>query len=175
MHPFQETGRSWQQAEFEDIFNTHWSKIYAVLYRLTGSPEDADDLALEVFWRLWRTPPKEDRNMTGWLYRVAVNLGYNNLRSRQRRKRYETEAGLLLLEKGTPPSPEQESNRRMEREEVRNALKKMPARQAKLLILRHSGLSYREIASALKLAPSSIGKLLNRAEKTFCKYYTGGI
>ncbi|MCJ7626306.1 MAG: sigma-70 family RNA polymerase sigma factor, partial [Anaerolineaceae bacterium] len=152
IHPFQPARRSWQHDEFENIFNAHWAKIYAVLYRLTGSPEDADDLALEVFWRLWRTPPKQDGNVAGWLYRVAMNLGYNNLRSSSR-KRYETEAGQLVLEKEISFSPEGELNRKMEREEVQNALKKMSPRQANLLILRHTGLSYREIADVLKLAP----------------------
>ena len=47
----------------------------------------------------------------------------------------------------------------------------MNPRQAELLVMRHSGLTYKEIAEALKLAPTSIGPLLLRAEHEFEKQY----
>ena len=54
---------------------------------------------------------------------------------------------------------------------VRLALAQMNERQSQLLILRHSGASYNEIARALDLAPASIGPLLVRAEREFEKRY----
>ena len=112
--------------------------------------------------------------MSGWIYRVAVNLGYNALRSKRRRKRYEMDAGRLALENRASPSPEQEVGQKIKREHVRRVLKRMPSRPAKLLILRHYGLSYREIAETLNVSTSSVGKLLNRAEKVFIKHYKRG-
>ena len=50
----------------------------------------------------------------------------------------------------------------------------MPVRQAQLLILRHSGLSYQEIAETLNVAPTSVGTLLVRAEKEFIRLYEEG-
>jgi RNA polymerase sigma-70 factor (ECF subfamily) len=43
----------------------------------------------------------------------------------------------------------------------------MKPRSAKILVLRHSGLTYAEIAAAIKISPNSVGKLLSRAEKDF--------
>jgi DNA-directed RNA polymerase specialized sigma24 family protein len=54
-----------------------------------------------------------------------------------------------------------------EREIVRTILAQMKPRTARLLILRHSGLSYTELAEALGIAPGSIGTLLARAEAEF--------
>ncbi|MEM7346205.1 MAG: sigma factor-like helix-turn-helix DNA-binding protein [Chloroflexota bacterium] len=47
----------------------------------------------------------------------------------------------------------------------------MKPREAKLLLLRHSGLSYKELAATLNVAPGSIGSLLTRAERKFSKKY----
>jgi len=54
---------------------------------------------------------------------------------------------------------------------VREVLAEMDQRQAQLLLLRHSGVSYREIAAALDMAPTSVGTLLARAEREFEKRY----
>jgi DNA-directed RNA polymerase specialized sigma24 family protein len=59
----------------------------------------------------------------------------------------------------------------LERQRVRAVLRDLPARQAQILSLRASGLSYREIAGALDVKISSVGALLARAEATFEKAY----
>jgi RNA polymerase sigma-70 factor (ECF subfamily) len=53
-------------------------------------------------------------------------------------------------------------------------LRQMPPREAQLLILRHAGLAYKEIADTLGLAPGSVGTLLARAEKEFERLYGPG-
>lgn len=159
---------------FEAAFGEHWNRICAVLFRLVGDRDEAEDLALEVFWRLYRRPPDTSRqgsSLGGWLYRVATNLGYNALRSKKRRKRYEEEAGLWSIENSSPASPAVESERAEERLQVRRALAQMKPRSAQLLILRHSGLSYAEIATALGIPKNSVGTLLARAEAEFEKLY----
>ena len=54
---------------------------------------------------------------------------------------------------------------------VRSVLARIPARQAELLLLRHDGASYGELASTLELNPASIGTLLSRAQQAFRKEY----
>ena len=54
---------------------------------------------------------------------------------------------------------------------VQLALAKMNPRRAELLVLRYSGMAYKEIAKTLELSPSSIGPLLLRAEREFAKIY----
>jgi RNA polymerase sigma-70 factor (ECF subfamily) len=67
--------------------------------------------------------------------------------------------------------PQDEYLRHEERERVRAALARLPERQGKLLLLRHAGLSYAEMAAALEVAPGSIGTLLVRAERAFLVEY----
>jgi RNA polymerase sigma-70 factor, ECF subfamily len=162
-------------AAFEDLFLQNWDKVYAVLFRLTGDRAEAEDLALETFLRLWQHPPAQDQTLAGWLYRVATNLGYNALRSAGRRVRHEMDAGMEALAAGAgSPNPAKEAERSEDRQRVQQILQQMPARQAQLLILRHSGLSYQEIAETLSLAPTSVGTLLVRAEKEFIRLYKQG-
>ncbi len=161
------------QPDFDDIFQQHWSRLVAMLFRLTGDRDEAEDLALEVFWRLHKSPAVRENNPDpgGWLYRVAPRWGYNALRSRKRRGKYEQEAGAQAADPSMQPALETQVEQRQERERVRSVLKRMRPRSAQMLILRHSGLTYSEIAAALGTAPGSVGTLLARAEKEFMKYY----
>jgi RNA polymerase sigma-70 factor (ECF subfamily) len=161
-------------ARFEAAFQEHWPRVYGVLFRLVGDAAEAEDLALEAFWRLYHRPPRESVNLAGWLYRVASNLGLNAIRSRRRRARYEEQAGHLALEAGNSPDPAGEAERAEERHQVRQALARMKPRNAQLLVLRHSGLSYTELAESLGVAPSSVGTLLARAEKEFERHFRQG-
>lgn len=160
-------------AWLEDIFQEHWPRVYGLLFRLVGDRAEAEDLALEAFWRLHRRnqPFDRDHHLSGWLYRVATNLGYNALRARKRRVRYEQEAGRQALDFDTALDPEVETERAEKRRKVRQALSQMKPRSAELLVLRHSGLSYAEVAEALGISPGSVGTLLARAEKEFIDRY----
>jgi RNA polymerase sigma-70 factor (ECF subfamily) len=157
--------------DFESAFLEHWPRIFNVIFRLLGDRDEAEDLALETFWRLYQKPPRSSENLAGWLYRVAVNLGFNALRAQRRRTRYEEDAGMLNLETNSSVYPEDEVDRGEQRREVRGILAKMKPRSAKILTLRYSGLSYAEVAAAIKVKPSSVGKLLARAEDEFEKIY----
>jgi len=159
--------------DFEAVFQQHWPRLVALLFRLTGDRDEAEDLALEVFWRLHRKPSVREASEDpgGWLYRVATRLGYNALRNRKRRDRYEQEAAVQIANTSAQPAPETQVEQRQERERVRKILARMRPRSAQLLILRHSGLSYAEMAAALSIAPVSVGTLLARAEKEFERLY----
>lgn len=160
-------------AEFEALFLEHWARVYRVLYRLLGDPAEAEDLALETFFRLYqRYPPREKGfNFGGWLYRVATNLGLHSIRSWKRRERYEMAAGKYALDETPEDHPAEILEKEDERHLVRLALAQMNERQSQLLIMRHSGMSYKDIAKALRLAPTSVGPLLVRAEREFEKRY----
>jgi RNA polymerase sigma-70 factor (ECF subfamily) len=156
--------RAGDQASFDELFLRYYSRIYDVLFRLTGDDAEADDLAQETFIRLYRNPfpPGREHNVGGWLYRVAVNLGYNSLRAARRRTSYEQSGHTATL-----ADPEVVAAQNEERRRVRETLAELPTQQAQLLILRHAGLSYKELAQALDVASTSIGTLLARAERAF--------
>jgi RNA polymerase sigma factor (sigma-70 family) len=159
--------------EFERLFLEHWASVYHVLQRLVGDPAEAEDLALEAFLRLYRQTGKQTDgiNVGGWLYRVATRLGLHSIRGWKRREHYELTAGRYALEESEELSPAEILIQQEERGQVRLVLSRMTERQSQILILRHSGLSYKEIAEAMDLTPASIGPLLVRAEREFEKQY----
>jgi RNA polymerase sigma-70 factor, ECF subfamily len=156
---------------FENVFHSHWSSILRFLVRLTGDGEEAEDLALEVFWRLHQQPPQDWQNLKGWLFKVAANLGYTALRAARRRKHYEALAAESSLASAGEGDLLKLVEKNEARQRVRQVLGKMKPQFAKLLVLRHSGLSYQEVAQALEISPGSVGTLLARAEKDFTRRY----
>mgnify|MGYP001080696289 CR=1 FL=1 len=155
------------ETDFEVIFKEQWNRIHALLFRMLGDWAEAEDLALDTFLRLYHRPPRDRRNLNGWLYRVATRMGLNAIRSRNRRQRYEQESGFERLESSSPGNPAQIFEREQERKRVRQTLQGMQERTAQILILRHSGLSYAEIAETIGVSPRSVGTLLARAEAEF--------
>ena len=151
----------------ETLLETYWSRICRSLFGLLGDWEEAEDLALETFYRWHQQPPTDTSNPGGWLYRVANHLGLNALRARKRRQHYESQAE-------PPPSnkdPAGAVEKTQEMEQVRKVLGMLKPRSAQLLLLRHSGMSYAEIATQLNLAPGSVGSLLARATQEFEERY----
>lgn len=72
--------------ELDRIFREHHLLVYRTAYCVTGSREDAQDIAQTIFLRLLRRefPPDLKRNPKAYLYRAAVNLSLNTIRSRRR-------------------------------------------------------------------------------------------
>ncbi len=158
---------------FETHFEQYWVSIYRLLRGMVGDPAEAEDLALETMFRLYksRTDGQVEANTRGWLYRVATNLGLHSIRSFRRRERYETSAGRQIFGQRDEDSPQEIAAAEEERQLARRVLAQMAPRQSQLLVLRYSGMAYKDIAAALNLSPTSIGPLLLRAERDFEKRY----
>lgn len=167
LHRFQ-TG---DEAGFEELFRRHYDMVYGVLFRLVGTRQEAEDLAQEVFFKLYQNPLRHGENIAGWLYRVATNTGYNALRNSHRRYQREYRAGGDVP---SPAVPEEEVTRREVQRQVRAALLTLPERDAKMLVLNQVGFSYQELAEIIGVAPGSVGTLLARARCAFVAAYNGG-
>jgi RNA polymerase sigma-70 factor (ECF subfamily) len=159
------------EVDLEAAFEQHWDSVCRTAQRLVGDRDEAQDLALEAFWRLYTHPPKDLTRAGGWLHRVATNLGLNAIRAHRRRDKYEEEAGVLRLQRADNLHPADAVERHETQERVREVLALMKPRKAELLILRHTGHSYAEIADLMGMAPGSVGTLLARAEKDFERRY----
>jgi RNA polymerase sigma-70 factor (ECF subfamily) len=153
--------------DFEAIFRAQYGRIAHVIGRVVRDPARAEELAVEVFLKLWRSPRAQGEKAEGWLYRSAVRKGLDELRRRTRRKRYESLLGFA----GVVPTPEEVRSSVEDQEKVRLVLAVIETRHAELLLLRYEGLSYDELASALDLNPASIGTLVIRAQQAFRKEY----
>jgi RNA polymerase sigma-70 factor (ECF subfamily) len=160
--------------DFDTLFLAHYDGVYRLLYRIVGTREEAEDLAQEAFLRLARQrfPAGREHNVRAWLYKVATNLAYNALRGEARRVRHQEQSahrgqGALAADLDAAEA----AARSDEQAAVRQVLASLPERQSHLLLLRHAGLSYRELAEAIGVAQGSVGTLLARAEAAFEKAY----
>jgi RNA polymerase sigma-70 factor (ECF subfamily) len=152
---------------FEDLFYTHHERITRVITRIIRDPGRAEEVAVEVFWKFWRTPKAHGPLAAGWLHRAAVRMSLNELRRQVR----ETKKEALARRADEPPNPERVFAASQEQEHVRTVLAAIPPRDAELLLLRSTGLSYEDLAAALELNPASVGTLLSRAQQAFRKEY----
>jgi RNA polymerase sigma factor (sigma-70 family) len=159
--------------EFETLFVKHYPRIVGILRRIVGDHGQAEDLASEVFLKLYRRPlvQEPEANVGGWLYRTATNLGIDALRATARRSRLEQAAGQDAGQ-NKPAENGFERVARVEREHrVRTVLAEIKPAQAQLLLLRASGDSYKELAAVLEIEAGSVGTLLVRAEVAFEQRY----
>ena len=163
--------RAHNDDSYDEVFLANYQRIVALLSRLLGSRARAEEVASEVFWRAYRgTLRWEDGRLGGWLYRTATNLGIEEIRSRARRERYEEAA---VQQRTTDPRTPLEELLNAERAaRVRSVLASLKTWQARILILRSSGLSYIELAQAMRIKPGSVGTMLARAEAKFRRQYT---
>ena len=154
---------------FDALFRDHYPRIVSLLTRLTGNRGQAEEIAADAFSRLVRRPllPQNDEGRTAWVYRVATNAGLDAVRANSRRRRTEDAAGAERLRSGSGPGVLEQILRQERCERVHSVLGAMKPRDAELLLLRSSGLAYREIAKALGVQAGSVGTLLARAEREF--------
>ena len=163
----------WAESVFEELFSQYYGRIVAVLFRLLGDRDRAEDLANDVFLKLYRhpLPTRPHGNLGGWLYRTATNLGIDALRAAARRRYYEQAAAQSVAQTGVVPNPLDEVLRQERRNLVRAVLAGLRPAQAQILILRSSGLSYSDLAESLGVEQGSVGTMLARAEREFEKRY----
>ncbi|NJN94597.1 MAG: RNA polymerase sigma factor [Anaerolineales bacterium] len=87
-------------ASFETLFLRHYERVYAALFALLGNKADAEDMAQQAFLKLYHAPERlrldgDETNVSGWLYRVALNEGYNALRRQKRRVAWQEQFARL--------------------------------------------------------------------------------
>ena len=154
------------RADLDEIFRRDYQRVVGVAARVLGSRDQAEDVAQEVFLSFGRSsvPAGEAR---GWLSVAAAHTALNLLRSgRRRASREETAAAA---DDAVVSDVAEAVVTLEERSRVRAALARLPRKQAVALVLRHSGLSYADVAAALDLSPGSVGTTVRRAESALRK------
>ena len=160
-------------ASFEIIFTRYYSLVYRLAYRYVGQPDEAEDIAQEVFLRFYHLPPHAttEAQQRSWLCRVAINLGLNAVRKHHNRFGQERPIDALVLDIAEDHNPERFALADEQAALVRSILVELPERQQVCLSLRSIGLSYGEIAEATGLSINSIGTILTRAVQAFRRRY----
>jgi len=161
--------------EVEKLFREHSRFIYRTAFRVTGNGEDAEDVLQNLFVRIMRRelPPDFNRNPKAYLYRAAVNMALNVVRSRSRKVSAEA-----LAEVEDPCFREKSRGESEIDESVRQALGELSVKAAEVLILRHvHGYSDAEIAKFLGTSRGTVAVSLFRSRARLRKSiraYLGG-
>ncbi len=162
-------GRGTTRPDLEQVFRTAYPRVVGVAARVLGSRDEAEDVAQEVFLAFGRSSVPAAEAM-GWLSVAAAHTALNHLRSGRRRASREEAAGNGAGDRDrVSPDVADVVVTLDERRRVRSALARLPRRQAVALVLRHSGLSYAEVAAAVDLSPGSVGTIVRRAESALRK------
>jgi RNA polymerase sigma-70 factor (ECF subfamily) len=154
------------------LFDAHYASLLRYLVRLSGDPEAAADIAQEAFVRLHERGSVPD-DPRAWLATVANNLYRDDCRRTQRRAHL-LAAGTHEIDRSPTLAPDAAAVRDEERALVRAALERLAPRDREMLLLRHEGFSYREIAQVVGVAETSVGTLLIRATAAFRTAFTEG-
>ena len=146
------------------LFLSWYPRLVRALGRRAVDRDDAEDAAQEAFVRLLDANPRDPR---AWLFTVATNL----VRDRARRDGRRT--SLVDARDVAEPSAGADAHLLDDErcDDVRAVLAALAPRDQHLLLMHHSGASYREIARALGVAPGSVGSLLTRAHRRFLTCY----
>ncbi|MGH2916053.1 MAG: sigma-70 family RNA polymerase sigma factor [Solirubrobacteraceae bacterium] len=152
-------------AEFEAFFRAHYQVVVRLAQSVVGDFQGAQDVAQDVFLAAYRRFEGDWEQAAGWVRVAAVHTALNVIRGDRRRQRRH----LLVPGAGSDPSAEEAVIDRESRAEVRSVLGRLPRRSAAVLVMRHGGLSYAEIAAALEIKAGHVGTLLRRAESALRK------
>jgi RNA polymerase sigma factor (sigma-70 family) len=168
------TARDAVRDDLAEVFRRDYRRVVAVAGRVLGSRDECEDVAQEEFLAFGRSSVPADE-ASGWLTVAAVHTALNHLRSGRRRASREESAAVSEAVVGPTTSPDVADVvvTAEERNRVRTALGALPEKQAAALVLRHSGLSYAEVATALSMSPGSVGTTVRRAESALRKELNG--
>lgn len=161
---------------FEEIVRRYQSRLVRVLEHLVGNREAAEDLAQEVFLRVYRARHRYEpgARFSTWLFTIANNAASNARRTKARRKEVHLAnqtndsrvGGVLdqLAAAGSGAMPARRLDKVERAEMVRAAIESLGERQRlALLLAKFEGMSYADIGDSMGLTPKAVKSLLSRA------------
>jgi RNA polymerase sigma-70 factor, ECF subfamily len=164
-------------ASFDLLLQKYRTPLVNFLYRMVRDTATAEDLAQEVFLRVYRARKQysPSAKFTTWLFRIATNLALNSVRdNRHRQKDVSIDAASSPDEDAAPmqlPAPEMRIDEHMiERDRadyIRKVISELPEKQRVAVLLhKYEEMDYAEIARILECSESALKSLLFRAYET---------
>ncbi|MFZ5827037.1 MAG: RNA polymerase sigma factor [Bacillota bacterium] len=154
-----------------ELYQRYKGPVFGYLYRMTGSPEDAEELTQETFYQaiLSLHRFRGEAQVSTWLLRIARNQYLKRMRRAGREIPTDLDAGALP---GSEPGPEQNLLQADEQEAVRLALERLPEQYRSVLVLREiQGLSHAEIGAILEKSEATVRVLVHRARQRLHQLY----
>lgn len=152
---------------FDRLFLDEYPRVVSIAYGVLRDRAEAEDVAQEVFLAFHRRHSPVAGYAPAWLHRAAAHTALNQARARRRRRSLHVRGAAAAAVPGA--GPEEEAERRADRQMVRDALARLPGKSAAVLVLRSSGLSYTQTAEALGVGVGQVGTMLRRAEARLLK------
>jgi len=159
---------------FEVLVRRHQASVLNLVYRYVGNKTKAQDLAQEVFIRVWRAADRYEpkAKFATWIYSITVNLCLNEMKFGKKRKMIPWEVGkeepssVYETDSEVPHSPEDLLLAKERSRRISESLQSLPENQRMALILkRYDGLSYEEIAKVMGCSVPAVESLLVRAKR----------
>lgn len=160
--------RGGDEEAFRLLVDRHSRGIYRLAFRMTGRPEDAEDVVQETFVRAYRQLSRfESRSNFGtWLYRIGFNCSIDYMRSRPRRESVETDETLERMSGVVGPSMDDLVFASEIGAKVQTALQELSPQERAAFLMRHyHGYSIEEICGALDLKSNAAKHSIFRAVK----------
>ena len=160
---------------FAELVNRYQARLIALLQHMLGQAQEAEDIAQEVFLRVYKTRSQytPTAKFSTWFFRIANNLALNALRDRKRRPIVNkhlpaaTESGPWSIERfaaGDEPPPSQPMQQRELAEIVQQAISQLNDRQRMAVLYnKFEDMSYCEIGQVMELNENAVKSLLSRA------------
>jgi RNA polymerase sigma factor (sigma-70 family) len=167
-----------EETAFKEIVESSQGLVYNTALGIVQNPEDAEDVAQEVFVQLYESIHsfKGESKLTTWLYRIAVSKAMDHLRKKKRKKRFAFIQSLFGANEELihdPPDfvhPGVSLDNKEMSIELFKAIDLLPSKQKVAFTLnRIEGLSYQEISAIMQLTVASVESLLHRARKNLRK------
>ena len=168
--------RDGDDASFSELVSRYQDRLVSLLTNMVGNAENAEDLAQDVFLRIYKARNGYEPNakFSTWLFAIAHNVACNSKRSKVRRK----EVQLQTAESGVAPTAMQEDAvpeksglmptrlfaKKELQDRVQAAMANLNERQRMAVLLhKFEGMSYADIGAALEMTPQAVKSLLSRA------------
>jgi RNA polymerase sigma-70 factor (ECF subfamily) len=169
------------QSAFEALLKRYERKVFGLVYRIIRSPKDVEDLAQEVFIKLYFSLPqfRLEASLDAWVYRIAVNQCYDHLRKQKRHSSVsvsdlseEEAAGLEGLQSTTQPSPTDIERALEVKQTAERLLSLLHPKDRMLLILKEvEQFSIEELGEIFRMSHSAIKLRLFRARRQLQAVY----
>ena len=165
---------------FRQLVVRHQNAVIGTVAKMLGNPSEAEDIAQQVFLRIWRHAKRyrPDAKFTTYLYTITRNLVFNETRRKSRKKEVSSdereENSNRLIEANPDRQPDAELLQAELQGAVDDAIAQLPETQRMAVVLRrYEQLSYEEIATVLGLSVSAIKSLLFRARTSLREALSG--
>jgi RNA polymerase sigma-70 factor (ECF subfamily) len=144
-------------AALDILHRRYASSVYSLVWRVLQNPDEAEDVALDVFWQIWRQADRYEPSRgapPAWIFTVARSRAIDRLRARHRREDRTIsfdDPGVNLDPLDEEASPDQVASFRQTRDAVREAMKSLsPVQRVAVELAFFKGLTHVEIAEKLK-------------------------